>query len=176
MWTISGWEAICWTLPQHGIACHYSDFQRRQSHPTPVLLPGKSHGRRSLVGCSPWCPEELDTTEWLHFHFSLSCIGEGNGNPLHCSCLENPKDGGVWWAAVYGVAQSRTQLKWLSSNSSSIMIFVLQHFIVFHEICLTPSKIEFLESHLQIESYEFKRGSGRRNCTYHTTDNLFSLY
>ena len=54
---------------------------------------------------------------WLHFHFSLSCIGEGNGNPLQCSCLENPRDGGAWWAAVYGVAQSRTQLKRLSSNS-----------------------------------------------------------
>ena len=54
---------------------------------------------------------------WLHFHFSLSCIGEGNGNPLQCSCLENPKDGEVWWAAVYGVAQSQTRLKWLSSSS-----------------------------------------------------------
>ena len=62
---------------------------------------------------------ELDTTERLHFHFSLSCIGEGNGNPLQCSCLENPKDGGAWWAAVYGVAQRRTRLKWLSSSSSS---------------------------------------------------------
>ena len=62
---------------------------------------------------------ELDTTERLHFHFSLSCIGEGNGNPLHCSCLENPRDGGAWWAAVYGVAQSRTRLKRLSSSSSS---------------------------------------------------------
>ena len=58
-------------------------------------------------------------TEWLHFHFSLSCIGEGNGNPLQCSCLENPRDGGAWWAAIYGVAQSRTRLKWLSSSSSS---------------------------------------------------------
>ena len=57
-------------------------------------------------------------TEWLHFHFSLSCIGEGNGNPLQCSCLENPRDGGASWAAVYGVAQSQTQLKWLSSSSS----------------------------------------------------------
>ena len=52
-----------------------------------------------------------DTTERLHFHFSLSCIGEGNGNPLQCSCLENPRDGGAWWAASYGVTQSRTQLK-----------------------------------------------------------------
>ena len=58
-------------------------------------------------------------TEQLHFHFSLSCIGEGNGNPLQCSCLENPRDGGAWWAAVYGVAQSRTRLKRLSSSSSS---------------------------------------------------------
>ena len=61
-----------------------------------------------------------ETTEWLHFHFSLSCIGEGNGNPLQCSCLENPRDGGTWWAAVYGVAQSRTRLKWLSSSSSKL--------------------------------------------------------
>ena len=92
--------------------------RRRQWHPTPVLLPGKSHGRKSLVGCSPWGREESDTTERLHFHFSLSCMGEGNGNPLQCSCLENPRDGGAWWAAVYGVAQSRTWLKWLSSSSS----------------------------------------------------------
>ena len=60
---------------------------------------------------------ESDTTEQLHFHFSLSCIGEGNGNPLQCSCLENPRDGGAWWAAVSGVAQSRTRLKRLSSSS-----------------------------------------------------------
>ena len=76
--------------------------RRRQWHPTPVFLPGKSHGRRSLVGCSPWGRWDLDTTERLHFHLSLSCIGEGNGNPLQCSCLENPRDGGAWWAAVYG--------------------------------------------------------------------------
>jgi len=56
-------------------------------------------------------------TEQLHFHFSLSCIGEGNGKPLQCSCLENPRDGGAWWSAVYGVAQSRTRLKQLSSSS-----------------------------------------------------------
>ena len=59
---------------------------------------------------------ESDTTERLHFHFSLSCIGEGNGNPLQCFCLENPRDGGAWWAAVYGVAQSQTRLKQLSST------------------------------------------------------------
>ena len=89
-----------------------------QWHPTPALLPGISHGRRSLVGCSPWDREELDTTEQLHFHFSLSCIGEGNGNPLQCSCLENPRDGGAWWAAIYEVAQSWTRLTRLSSSSS----------------------------------------------------------
>jgi len=97
-------------------------LRRRQWHPTPVLLPGKSHGQRSLVGCNPWGCEDSDTTEWLHFHFSLSCIGEGNGNPLQCSCLENPRDRGAWWAAVYGVAQSQTRLKWLSS---SIQVFSL---------------------------------------------------
>ena len=93
---------------------------RRQWQPTPALLPGKSHGRRSLVGCSPWGSEESDMTERLHFHFSLSGTGEGNGNPLQCSCLENPRDGGAWWAAVYGVAQSWTRLKRLSSSSSRI--------------------------------------------------------
>ena len=131
-------------------------LQRRQWHPTPALLPGKSHGQRSLVGCSPWGCEESDTTErfhfhfytlekemathssilaweipWteepgrlqsmgsrrsdtterLHFHFSLSCIGEGSGTPLQYFCLENPRDGEAWWAAVSGVAQRRTRLK-----------------------------------------------------------------
>ena len=94
---------------------------RRQWHPTPVLLPGKSYGWRSLVGCSPWGRKELDTIERLHFHFPLSCIGEGNGNPLPCSCLENPRDGGAWWAAIYGVTQSRTRLKWLSSIHFTII-------------------------------------------------------
>ena len=81
---------------------------RRKWQPTLVFLHGKSHGWRSLVGYSPWGCKESDTTEQFHFHFSLACIGEGNGNPLQCSCLENPRDGGVWWAAVYGVTQSRT--------------------------------------------------------------------
>ena len=87
--------------------------------PTPVLLPGKFPGWRSLVGCSPWGRQELDRTEQLHFHFSLSCIGEGNGNPLQCSCLENPRDRGALWAAIYGVAQSWTRLKRLRSSSST---------------------------------------------------------
>ena len=93
-------------------------WRRRQWQPTPVLLPGKSHERRSLVGCSPWSCKESDMTERLHFHFSLSCIGQGNGSPLQCSCLENPRDSGAWWAAVYGVTQSWTELKRLSSSSS----------------------------------------------------------
>ena len=80
-------------------------------------MPGKYHGQKSLVGYDPWGCKELDTTEWLHFHFSLSCIREGDGNPLQCSCLENPRDGEAWWAAICGVAQSQTQLKRLSSSS-----------------------------------------------------------
>jgi len=106
----------CWEVCAH---CDLYCCSVRQWHPTPVLLPGKSHGWRSLVGHSPRGREESETTERLHFHFSLSCIGEGNGNPLQCSCLENPRDGGACWAAVYGVAQSRTRLKRLSSSSSS---------------------------------------------------------
>ena len=108
------------SIDQFTFIKQYTDKRRRrQWHPTPVLLPGKSHGRRILVGCSPQGHEESATTERLHVHFSLSCIGEGHGNPLQYSCLENPKDGTAWWAAIYGVAQSRTQLKQLSSSSSS---------------------------------------------------------
>ena len=110
-------------LPSFNLTLHLRAFnvcwRKRQWHPIPVLLPGKSHGRRSLVGCSPWGHEDLDTTERLSFHFSLSCIGEGNGNPLQCSCLENPRDGEAWWAAAYGIAQSQTRLKRLSSSSRS---------------------------------------------------------
>ena len=116
---VSQKEKHQYSILTHIYALVHCVGRRRQWHPTPVLLPGKSHGRRSLVGCSPWGRYELDTTERLHFHFSLSCIGEGNGNPLQCSCLENPRDGGAWWTAVYGVAQSRTRLKQLSSSSSS---------------------------------------------------------
>ena len=97
-----------------------SILRRRQWHPAPVLLPGKSQGWQSLEGWSPWGRWGSDTTERIHFHFSLSCIGEGNGNPLQCSCLENPRDGGAWWAAVSGVAQSWTRLKWLSSSSQHL--------------------------------------------------------
>ena len=100
-----------------GLGAVTAEGRRRQWHPTPVLLPGKSHGWRSLVGCSPRGHEESDMTEQLHFHFSLSCTGEGNGNPLRCSCRENPRDRGACWAAIHGVTQSRTWLRWLSSSS-----------------------------------------------------------
>ena len=93
---------------------------RRQWQPTLVLLPGKSHGQRSLVGYSSWGHEELDTTEGLHFHFSLSSTGEGNSSPLQCSCLKNPRDGGAWWAAIYGVAQSWTRLKDWSDLAAAV--------------------------------------------------------
>ena len=108
---------IPWWLKWYRICLQCRRPWRRQWHPTPVLLPGKSHGWRSLVGCGSW--GRLDMTGQLHFHFSLSGIGERNGNPLQCSCLENPRDGGAWWAAIYGVAESRTRLKQLSSSSSS---------------------------------------------------------
>ena len=89
---------------------HYTNYitlwvyRRRQWHPTPVLLPGESHGWRSLVGSVHGVSKVRTRLTRLHFHFSLSCTGEGNGSPLQCSCLENPRDGGAWWAAVYGVA------------------------------------------------------------------------
>jgi len=106
-YSLWGWKELDTTEHTH---------RRRQWHPTPVLLLGKSHRWRSLVGCSPGGREESDITERLHFHFSLSCIGEGNGNLLQYFCLENPRDRGAWWAAVYGVEQSQTQLKRLSSS------------------------------------------------------------
>ena len=125
---------------------------KRQWHPTPVLLPGKSHGWRSLVGCMQSMGLlESDTTERLHFHFSLSCIGEGNGNPLQRSCLENPRDGAAWWAAVYEVAQSRTRLKRLSSRLSWFLshphltqrVTKLHHFCIVNlsnRLCSLPSQ------------------------------------
>ena len=97
-------------------APHCSGFSCCRAQSTWASVAAASYGQRSLEGCSPWGHWGLDTTEWLHFHFSLSCVGEGNGNPLQCSCLENRRDSGAWWAAVYGVTQSRTRLKWLSSS------------------------------------------------------------
>ena len=94
-------RSLGWEDPlEEGMATHSS-----------VLAWRSAHGQRSLAGYSPWGHKESDTTEQLHFHFLLSYIGEGNGNPLPCPCLENPRDGGAWWAAVFGVAQSQTRLK-----------------------------------------------------------------
>ena len=102
--------------------------RRRWWHPTPVFLPGKSHGRRSLQSagghCNPWGCKESDTTEQLHFHFSLSCIGEGNGNPLQCSCWENPRDRGAWWA---GRLQSMGSLRVGHDWVTSISLFSFMH-------------------------------------------------
>ena len=134
------------------ICRHLWENTEKAWHPTPVLLPGKSHGRRSLVGCSPWRRWGSDTTERLHFHFSLSCIGEGNGNRLQCSCLENPRDGGAWWAAVYGVAQSRTRLKWqqqqqqqqqqdISLKCKNIKIFEVKLWKSYSKHILTKIKV-----------------------------------
>ena len=128
-------------------------YRRMQWHPTPVFLPGKSHGQRSLVGCSPWGGKESDKTERLHFHFSLSCIGEGNGNPFQCSCLENPRDGGAWWAAVYGVAQSWTWLKRLSSSSSSSPGLACLHLEMYNFVRRSTSRIQWLAILFGLEYY-----------------------
>ena len=108
--------------------------------------------------------------EWLHFHFSLSCIGEGNGNPLQCSCLENPRDGRDWWAAVYGVAQSRTRLKRLSSSSSSILMSESQkrisstkHYKVLPTSTLFITLVSFNQNLPQM-AYDFHRNV--LNCLY----------
>ena len=107
--------------------------QRRQWHPTPVFLPGKSHGLRSLVGCSPWGRKELDTIERLDFHFSLSCIGEGNGNPLQCSCLENPRDGAGWLPSMgsHRVGHDWSDLAAAAAASANSSQHVFQ-------ICISP--------------------------------------
>ena len=140
-------------------------MRRRQWHPTPVLLPGKSHGWRSLVGCSPWGHWGSDTTEQLHFHFSLSGIGEGNGNPLQCSCLENLRDGGAWWAAICGVAQSRTRLKRLSSSSSS------SRFV----IAFPPRSNHLLISWLQSPSAVILEPREKKSVTISIVPHLFAM-
>ena len=116
-----------WWAPVHGIAQSWTQLKCLSMHVCVGEGPGNSlqysclenpmdgGAWKAAVHGGRW---GSDTTERLHFHFSLSCTGEGNGNPLQCSCLENPRDGGAWWAAVYGVAQSWTRLKWLSSSSS----------------------------------------------------------
>ena len=106
--------------------------RRRQWHPIPVQYSclenpmGGGAWKAAGHGVAKGRTRLSDFTFTFHFHFSLSCIGEGNGNPLQCSCLENPRDGGAWWAAVYGVAQKCTRLKWLSSSSRGLVNVVLK--------------------------------------------------
>ena len=128
------------------------DYLLREGNGNPLQssLPGKSHGPRSLVGCSPWGRKESNTTERLHFHFSLSCIGEGHGNPLQCSCLENLRDGGAWWAAVYGVAQSRTRLKQLSSSSRRLSS--RQEFLNDYDLIIVLTKLKILKIHVMFRN------------------------
>ena len=110
------------------------------------------------MGCSPWGHRESDRTERLHFHFPLSCTGEGNGNPLQCSCLENPRDGGAWWAAVYGVAQSQTRL----SDFTVTFTFMLEKLVLF-----SPEVANFLLVGLgsvkQVQKFK-ERGGKRGPC------------
>ena len=127
---------------------------RRKWQLTPVFLPGESQGQGSLVACHLWGHTELDTTERLHFHFSLYCIGEGNGNPLQCSCLENPRDGGAWWAAMYGVTQSRTRLKQLSSSSSSSRFMAKYHIVYF--ACGSVNSLRQINMHVLQINQTFK--------------------
>ena len=108
----------------------------------------------------PWGCWGSDTTERLHFHFSLSCIGEGNGNPLQCSCLENPRDGGAWWAAVYGVAQSQTRLKQLSSSSSS------SSSSSFANNGLSSQSYGFSISHEWMWELDYKESWAPKNCCF----------
>ena len=98
--------------------------------PHSSTLAWKIHGRRSLVGCSPWGHKESETTERLHFHFSLSCIGEGNGNPLQCSCLENPRDGGAW--CLWGCTESDTT-EVTQQHSSKLKTYSNHHNINRHK-------------------------------------------
>ena len=124
------------------------EARRRQWHPTPVLLPGKSHGRRSLVSCSPWRCEESDMTERLHFHFSLSCIGEGNGNPLQCSCLENSRDGGA--CGLLSVGSHRVGHDW-SDLAAAALTYLSQSSLCLKkgsgDICLDGQNTSCMSLH-----------------------------
>ena len=125
------WQVISWVWLKTSESIKFGKAPKSWFGKNCLHTPEKAMASHSstLAWKIPWTEEpgrlqsgghkESGTTEQLQFHFSLSCIGEGNGNPLQCSCLENPSDRGAWWAAVYGVAQSWTRVKWLSSSSSS---------------------------------------------------------
>ena len=117
-WWWTGRSGMLQFIGLQRVAHDWANEPEKAMAPHSSTLALKIHGQRNLVGYGPWGREESDMTERLHFHFSLSCIGEGNGNPLQCSRLENPRDGEACWAAVHWVAQSRTRLKRLSSSSS----------------------------------------------------------
>ena len=139
-------------------------------------LAWKSHGRRSLVGYSSWGPWESDTTGWLHFHFLFSCIGEGNGNPLQCSCLENPRDGGAWWAAVYEVAWSRTWLKRLSSSLGANHLKFVSNFPFWLQLLGRLAPMHRAQLHRHPGLYCSQSG-GKRTCSViAVTEFLVSLY
>ena len=111
------WRGLCWQQGMFHLDLIFSVCQSTHSWASSEIWSRHFTGALRVVAGIHVGLEESDTIERLHFHFSLSCIGEGNGNPLQCSCLENPRDRGAWWAAIYGVAQSRTWLKWLSSST-----------------------------------------------------------
>jgi len=144
-----------WDIQEKLLSRHYSCLE--------------NPGWRSLVGGSPWGCKESDTTERLHFDFSLSCIGEGNGNPLRCSCLENPRDGGAWWAAVYGVTQGRTRLKQLSSSSSRTYRLEPKRLIL-----KSSAKTYFLNLRLMFFIFHFPYCiAAELDCSDHPTCHLF---
>ena len=116
-------------------------FSYLSTIPLLYTLPGKSHRWRSLVGCSPWGRWELDTTERLHFHFSLSCIGEGNGNPLQCSCLENPRDGGAWWLPSMGSHRVGHDWSDLAAAAAAIFYCVYVPLLSFPFVCRWTSRL-----------------------------------
>jgi len=122
-------------VPGEDIRMGICGYTEKAMAPHSSTLAWKIPWTETLVGRSPWGRTESDTTERLPFHFSLSCIGEGNSKPLQCSCLENPRDGGACWAAVYGVTQSCTRLKWLSSMWVQSWVFIIYStgFIIWEE-------------------------------------------
>ena len=150
-WSTSLLPSYCWVLRVPFIfwmMVLYQDMSEKAMAPHSSTLDWKIPWAEEPGGLQSMGLRRVGTTEGLHFHFSLSWIGEGNGNPVQCSCLENPRDGVAWWAAVYGFSQSRTQLKWLSSSSSWTYVFCKCFLIVcglsFHAVDVDFHKQKFL--------------------------------